>query len=80
MGTPHTTCSSNLTVKKTLAMDQEMKNAVEFLTSFLYDMKVNNISCENIQQFDTSITTCRMTLTEIRRIVYRKKYRDRQPQ
>ena len=57
-----------------------MKNAVEFLTSFLYDMKVNNITCENIQQFDTSITTCRMTLTEIRRIVYRKKYRDRQPQ
>ena len=68
-----------LTEKKTLEMDQEMKSAVDFLTSFLYDMKINKIACKDIAQFDISIRTCRMTLTEIRRIVYRKNYRDKHP-
>ena len=66
-----------LTVKKTFAMDLEMKSAVDFLTTFLYDMQTNDITCDNIMQFDISIRTCRMTLTEIRRIVYRKKYRSK---
>ena len=70
--------TSRLTrVKETLEMDTEMKVAVNFLTSFLYSMKNNNVTCDDIMQFDISIRTCRMTLTEIRRIVYRKMYRNK---
>ena len=76
MGAPHIVYCYILTVKKTFAIDLEMKSAVDFLTTFLYDMQSNNVTCDNLMQFDTSIRTCRMTLTEIRRIVYRKRYRN----